>query len=31
VVVERGTSLQRLGGVGSQQPAPARTAFDDRI
>ena len=31
VVVERGTSLRRRGSVGSQQPAPARTAFDDRI
>jgi hypothetical protein len=30
-VVERGTSLRRWGSVGSQQPAPARTAFDDRI
>ena len=31
VVVERGTSLRRRGSAGSQQPAPARTAFDDRI
>ena len=27
-VVERGTSLRRRGSVGSQWPAPARTAFD---